>query len=377
MDSPAFARFPFTARLLQADLAAGQHLGGQLFLRREGEIVLDAAWGEAREGIPARPDTLFTWLSASKPIAAIGIARLWEADRLTLDQRVADFIPEFAQGGKEALTLAHLLTHTGGFRSADAVWNNATAAENLARAIAAPLEEGWVPGETAGYQMSASWYILGEVIRRLTGKPFEQWAREEIFLPLGMNHSWFAAPPEVYRGYGDRIGFLHNTALGRRDAHRFWDTEAAYGECVPGATGHGPVRELAHIYEMLAGGGEREGVRLLRPETVAHFTTRHRVGRFDLTFQHIVDWGLGIIVNSNRYGARTVPYGFGPHASEATFGHSGAQSSCAYYDPAQRLVAAWVLNGMPGEAPHRRRARDLNAALYEDLGLAVADAPTS
>ncbi len=316
--------------------------------------------------------TLMTWLSSSKPIAAIAIGRLFETGKLTLDQRVAEFIPFFGQGGKARLTLTHLLTHTCGFRSADSMWNRLTWEENIARACAAPLEPGWIPGETAGYQLTASWFILGEVVARVTGRPYQDWAREKIFLPLGMNDSWFALPAEGYRAYGDqgRIGWLHNMAEGRREPHRFWDTAEGYAQCSPGSSGHGPIRELARIYEMLGGGGIREGIRILEPETVALLTRRHRIGCYDLTFQHIVDWGLGIIVNSNRYGAGTVPYGFGPHSSEETFGHSGAQSSCAFYDPAHRLAVAWIVNGMPGEANHRRRSRALNAALYEDLELA-------
>jgi CubicO group peptidase (beta-lactamase class C family) len=90
---------------------------------------------------------------------------------------------------------------------------------------------------------------------------------------------------------------------------------------------------------------------------------------FDETFRHIMDWGLGFMVNSNRYGANTVPYGFGKHASDETFGHSGSQSSVAFADPTHRLVVAWVCNGMPGERKHQARAREINSAIYEDLNL--------
>ena len=367
-----FGRFPRTLRLLEQGGTAGHHSGAQFFLRLKGEIALDAAWGEAKEGVAMRTDTLMTWLSSSKPIAAIGIGQLLERGWLTLDQRVAEFVPEFAQGGKEAVTIEHLLTHTCGFRSADSMWSRLTPEENIARACAAPLEAGWVPGETAGYQLSASWFLLGAVIARLTGRRFEEWAREEVFTPLGMADSWFALGPDAYRAYSDsdRIGWLHSTSTGRIEPHRFWDSETGYAHCWPGSSGHGPIRELARIYEMFAGSGTREGVTILQPETVALLTRPRRVGKFDLTFQHVVDWGLGIIVNSNRYGAGTVPYGFGPHSSDAAFGHSGAQTSCGFCDPGHGLVAAWIVNGMAGEAVHRRRARAINAAIYEDLGLA-------
>ena len=366
--------FPRLLAALEEGRAQGHHPGAQVFVRHRGEIRLDAGWGEAVAGTPMTPDTLLTWLSNSKPVAAAAVLLLLEAGRVELGQKVADFVPEFARNGKEELTLLHLLTHTAGFRSADSMWNRLTHEEQIARACAAPLEAGWVPGETAGYQLSASWFVLGEIVERLAGVPFAEYVRREVFLPLGMDACRFQADPGTYRDYAEagRIGFLHNTAEGRRDAHRFWDTEEGYGRCWPGASGHGPIRELARFYEMLGGGGSREGVRVLKPETVALMTRRWREGKFDLTFQHKVDWGLGIIVDSNRYGANTVPYGFGPHSSDRTFGHGGAQSSCAFHDPEYDLTVAWAANGMPGEIVHRRRTRAVNAAIYEDLGLAQA-----
>jgi CubicO group peptidase (beta-lactamase class C family) len=98
-------------------------------------------------------------------------------------------------------------------------------------------------------------------------------------------------------------------------------------------------------------------------------TARHRVGMFNQTFKHVMDWGLGFIVNSNQYGADTVPYGYGPHASWRTFGHSGYQSSVAFADPKNELAVAIVFNGTPGEAAHDRRVRGVLRGLYEDLGL--------
>ena len=83
-----------------------------------------------------------------------------------------------------------------------------------------------------------------------------------------------------------------------------------------------------------------------------------------------MDWGLGIIIDSNRYGDDTVPYGYGRSSSPRTFGHGGSQSSIAFADPDCRLVVAAVFNGMPGEAKHDARMRAVLAALYEDLGLA-------
>ncbi len=121
---------------------------------------------------------------------------------------------------------------------------------------------------------------------------------------------------------------------------------------------------LARLYEALLDGGR--GV--VRPETVREFTRRQRTGLFDLTFRHAIDFGLGFILHSNRPGADLAPYGYGPHASEETYGHSGSQCSCGFADPARGLAVAWICNGLPGEPRHQRRQRAINAAIYEDLG---------
>jgi CubicO group peptidase (beta-lactamase class C family) len=144
----------------------------------------------------------------------------------------------------------------------------------------------------------------------------------------------------------------------------------------PASNGRGPIRELGRFYEMLLHGGCLRGAKhVLRPQTVEALVARHRTGMYDLTFKHVMDFGLGFIINSNQYGADTVSYGYGPHAGPRTFGHSGHQSSCAFCDPDDQLVVAWVCNGMPGEARHNQRQREINAAIYEDLHLAESRPP--
>ena len=120
---------------------------------------------------------------------------------------------------------------------------------------------------------------------------------------------------------------------------------------------------------MLVGRGTWNGVQILRPESVDLLTSRQRVGMFDQTFRHKIDWGLGFIVNSAKYGEQTVPYGFGRHASPRAFGHGGMQSSVGFGDPEFGLAGAVIFNGAPGEARHTKRIRLLMTALYEDLGL--------
>ncbi len=362
-------RLPSLCAAIERGMTAGLHIGAQLYVSRGSEVVADLAIGESRPGVMMSPETLMLWLSAGKPIAAAAILQLRDLGLCTLDNPVATHIPEFAAGGKEAITIRQLLTHTGGFRWVD-VGNALTPWDEIIRRICvARIERDWTPGARAGYHPYTSWYILGELVRRLDGRPFQEYVRDEIFLPLGMHNCWIGMSAEQYQAYGLRLGQMQNTERGEGAIHT-WSTPEGVTHCAPGGNGHGPMRELATFYETLLADGQRNGTCLLQPATVAEMISPERVGMLDETFKQKIDWGLGVILDSKHNGLVWVPYGYGRHASSRAFGHSGSQSSVAFADPEYGLVAAIVLNGTPGEARHQPRMREILECLYVDLGLA-------
>jgi CubicO group peptidase (beta-lactamase class C family) len=375
-DRPRLSR---TLSELEEQIAAGLALGGQLFVALADEIVADAAFGEARPGEPMRREHLMLWMSSSKPVAAVAVCQLWERGRLELDDPVARHIPEFAQGGKERVTVRHLLTHTGGLRMLDTGWPGAGWEGIVQRICAQRLEPRWEPGRKAGYHLASSWFILGELVRRLDGREFASYVREEIFVPLGAEDCWIGMPPERFDAYGPRIAPMYDTGKvspqdGGAPPPAPPDSGATAKDRLvvpsPGGNGCGPLRELARLYRMLAAGGQLDGRRLLRRETVEALAARHRVGMVDATFRARLDWGLGVIVNSAHYGEPGMPYGYGPFAGPRTYGHSGSRSSTAFADPEAGLVVALAVNGMPSDEVHRQRFERLTSALYLDLDLA-------
>lgn len=366
---------PRTVRTIEEGMAAGLHVGAQVYVSLRAEPVTDFGLGEARPGVPMTADSMMIWFSSTKPVAAVAVAQLWERDLLDLDDPVARHIPEFAANGKEGVTVRHVLTHTGGFRFADADRSGANRGpfvaswdEIVARICAARLERDWTPGLRAGYHPTAGWFVLGELVRRLDGRPFERYVREEIFQPLGMYDSWVGMPPERYRAYGDRIGVMHAVEKdGVLRPRPFIDSEAACAQCVPGGGGRGPMRELGRFYEMLLARGAWNGLRILSPQTVEALTARHRVRMFDETFRvDALDWGLGCMIDYVQYGR---------HCSPRAFGHGGARSSVGFADPEHGLAVAVVTNGMPDPERHYRRFEAIVSAIYEDLGLAEPGAP--
>jgi len=368
------ARFPRASEIIEQGIADRLHIGAQIYVSRNLQTLADTGIGSAAPGRPMSADHILVWLSAGKPFAAVAIGQLWERGLLELDDRVADHLPAFGNRGKENITLRQLLTHTCGFRWANSASSSPWEAI-IERICAAPLEPHWIPGRTAGYHAFTSWYILGELVRLIDPqhRPYDQYVREEIFEPLGMQNSWFSMTPEQVERDADRISLLIATNDSPVRPLQF-DRPENSSRCVPGASGRGPMRELGRFYEMLLRRGVSQNdsansKRILLPQTVEALIARHRTGIFDLTFKHMVDWGLGFVINSAQYGEETVPYGFGPHASPRTFGHAGNQSSIGMADPDNHLVIALVFNGMPGEEAHQKRMRAALRAIYEDLQL--------
>ena len=365
---------PRTSSVIQAGIERGLHSGFQIFVSLRGDVIADTGVGEAGlsdENGPPRPmtaNTLVLWLSAGKPLTATAVLQLVESKRLELDTAVASAIPEFASGGKESITLRHLLTHTGGFRNVETGWPTTNWDEAVSRVCAAPLEEGWQIGETAGYHPSSSWFILGEIIARVSERSFSAYLREKICEPLGMLDTWNGMPPEFRSQNEERLGGHFQRERGRTEMLP-WHDELHCAAASPGVNTRGPIRELGQFYESLLAGLCDDECPILSQESVSLLTGRHREGAFDETLRHQVDFGLGVIVNSNRYRADTVPYGFGRFCSMDTFGHGGAQSSIGFADRQNELVVAWAANVRAGEGQHQRRNREINSAIYEDLGL--------
>lgn len=364
-------------QLINQGIEDNLHRGAQVCVSQRGAVVAELALGYASQDRPMTRDSIALWMSSGKPITATAIMQLVERGEIELDEAVGHYIPLFASHGKSYITVRHLLTHTAGIRSARFKFPQDDWDSIIAAICDAKPE--WEAGEAGGYHAQTTWFLLGELVHLVDGRGIDQYVREEIFLPLGMNDSWLGMPAKVYRDaeQAGRILDMPNTAAGQPKPAPMtsvdWSTRPR-----PGGNCMGPIRELVSFYEMLLQGGQRNGIRILQPDTVAQMTSRQRADMFDQTFKQTVDWGLGLAINSAHHAPPTpdgntawhrIPYGYGPHASRQSFGHGGAQSSIAFADPQHQLAAAIVLNGMPGEAKHQQRINPILEALYEDAML--------
>lgn len=345
------------------------HTGVQVYVSKGGDVLLDEGFGTAKPGVPMTSSTVMLWRSAGKPLTAVAIMRLVEAGKLSLDSQICEVLPRCGSTLAGRTTIKQLLTHTSKITVAPTGWPQKTTTEIIQTALQSQLDNSEV---TAAYQPQITWFVLGEILRNAMGADtFAEAVREAVLSPIGLADVWCGVPTSDASQLNDRLPTIFERVKGNLAESEYssgdWLTQPS-----PGGNFRGPVSQLGRFYELLASGGKTQnGVQVLDSKTIRDMTSRHRAGQFDQTLQHIVDYGLGLIVNSNHHGAATVPYGFGRYSSDDSFGHGGAQCSIGFYDPKQKLVVAWAANGFCGEGQHQRRNRAINQAIYEDLGLAA------
>ncbi len=362
--------FPLITSAIQDGIDRQLHTGVQIYVSLDSAVVVDSAIGEAAPGRAMTATTLMPWRSAGKPLTACLVMQCIEMHRLDFSTRMAELLHEFSDTDKADVTIFDLLTHQSGFPQSETGWPVNDWDESIRRILNTPrqLETG-----TAAYHPQSSWFLLGEILRRLdsSGSParFSEILQSRLLNPLSMNNTTCAFEAESVTSLAALLPIVYERDKGQLVESNFggapWITQPS-----PGASLRGPMRELGRFYEMLQRGGQSQsGLQLVSTATIQQTTARHRAGKFDETFQHTVDFGLGVLCNSNRYGVETVPYGFGRYCSESTYGHGGSQCSMGFCDPERQLVVAWSANGFCGEAQHQRRNRMINNAIYQDLGL--------
>jgi CubicO group peptidase (beta-lactamase class C family) len=279
--------------------------------------------------------------SATKGVTATCAHRLVERGLLDLDAPVAAYWPEFAQAGKGEITVRMVLSHQAGLPwataryPADKRFDWPTVTEALARS--APVFE---PGSRSEYHGGTFGYLVGEVLRRVDGRPLDTFFREEIGEPLGADFHFRVRPDDDHRcaemtGQEDMVGGSNSRA---------W-RDAGDGSATSFSTADG----LARVYAALALGEELDGVCVLEPETIDAARQEQKLANADGTSG---DFGLGYQLLWKVY----------PGLPPGTFGHTGMGGCIGFADPAARLGFGFVMNHMG-----RNGAAHLIGALYRSL----------
>ena len=304
-------------------------------------------------GKVSRPDASVCWYSAGKPVISVGVLKLLEKKPELWDLALEKTLPELQGSFFGNLRLFEILTHQTGLRFAQL---DLLAEENAifrTLAQAKPSDGQLLPGQPA-YDPRGGWWLLGQWLSRHSGRSWQDYLHESILEPAGSGQMFFTQKSREAE-----------VAMEEWTNNR-WERAPIMPEL---GNLSGSSQALARFYRTLMAGSvnPETGKRILQPESMEKFLHRWRKGLKDLTFLHPVDFGLGVILDSNCYGASTVPYGFGTTSSEQTFGHGGSRSSIGFADPSADLVVACCLIGQVSEPRHQARMRELLDLLRSEL----------
>jgi CubicO group peptidase (beta-lactamase class C family) len=350
----------FTAApMALAGLLDGGDVGGAVAVFVDGEPVVDV-WGgfaDADRTIPWQRDTITGVFSVTKTMTALCALLLADRGDLDLDAPVGRYWPEFAAAGKEKVLVRHLLAHTAGLPDWDGPieelydWPAATA-----RLAAQALE--WEPGSAAGYHSLTQGFLVGEVVRRITGRTVGEFFAAEVAGPLGADFSIglpaeqdsrvaLAVPPpsrdEDYAASAPGNAAAPGTAVRVRDGNSVAWRRAQ----IPAAGGFGNARSVALVQSVLACGGAVRGVRLLSPAGCSRAREEQFSGE-DRRLGMPIRWGLGYGLFGN------------------SFGWGGWGGSLVMIDPDARMVVAYVTNQMR-EPAEDTRGLELVMAAYDGV----------
>jgi len=350
-------------------LDVGLHHGAQLAVYVDGELAVDFAGGvDGPDGDETTPETRHLIFSCTKPYAGVGLHQLIEAGKADYDDPVVDHWPEFAEAGsrKAEITIRHVLSHTAGipygeFDQAVDQWGDWDAVVAAMEAIEPVFE----PGEQPAYHTFNYGWLVGELIRRISGHPIEEYVDEHVFGPLGLDDTSIGlrgdADPDAVAGLSGFEAFdrcrdpgegLDNPAS---DAAALFNQPEVQRAVIPAANGIGTARDMARFYACIANGGTLDGTRLLAEATVQDATTTHAETDSDGTLSRPARYGLGFWTGGLANDM------FGSVSRERMFGHAGLGSIFAWGDPELDVGFAYVTNGIREESyEHAARVSGLS-----------------
>ncbi len=345
--------------LFNEQIEQGLHPGAAMAVYRHGKLVLDLHGGMAdvEAGKPVNEDTMFVIFSSTKPLAAFCWHILWERGQLEMGDWIADRWPEFRAGGKEDVTVKHILTHTGGFPDTppELTPDKLIDWDACVSAVAkAPLR--FRPGEAIAYHSLNFGWVVGEVLRRVDGRTISQFLREEVTGPLGMKDMYLGLPATEE----ERVAKLYvSEEIETPEVVAVFNQPAVHQAVIPAANGISTARDLARFYAMLGMAGELDGVEVIRSGVIRYVAAVQEEGRDVLSDQE-VKLGLGFAVDDPRMGSQRSSGRY-----NHSIGHSGFGSSIGWVDLAERLAVAIITNGVRGDESNEERLKALSEAVRD------------
>jgi CubicO group peptidase (beta-lactamase class C family) len=335
-------------------LVEARGAAAQLCVLRDGEVLLDLATG-------CRADDLFWIFSASKPYVAMLVHLLVQRGDLSLDDPVAAHWPEFGQRGKERITIRHVLCHRAGIPVARSVLADGWTMPDWAASVGhiARATPRFPAGQVPAYHIVSYGFILGEVVRRVTGVPVDAALRTLLLHPLGLTDTRLGLPPALW----PRHVPIHGTGAAGLTGRAFFNRRRTRQAVIPAAGVSTTARDLAEFYRVLLGGVELDGVRVLKPETVEEARRPSSDGEVDRFIRLPIRWAQGFQLGGpGSEGGWRRP--MGQHSSPLTFGHNGSNCCIGWADPTRGVAFAYLTNLLvPGHEGARHLSDVADAVL--------------
>lgn len=375
--APSGARFDGMAAVVEEAMAARLLPGAVVLVGRGGEVLYEKAFGQRAVSPAAEPmtaDTIFDLASLTKVIATTtSIMRLVEQGRVRLNDPVAAFVPGFERYGKDAITVRHLLTHVSGLRpDVDLAepWKGYETAIDLA------CEEVPIAPPGARFVYSdINFFLLGHIVSRVSGVGLDEYARREIFAPLGMHDTMFNPPAGVVPRIAPTercepmAAWPCNTPSAAPLRGIVHDPTARRMGGVAGHAGlFSTAHDLARFARMLVDGGRLGSARVLSPLTVAKMTSPATPA--GMTSVRGLGWDIDTSYSANR--GELLPIG--------SFGHTGFTGTSMWIEPRSKLFVIFLSSrlhpdGKGDVTALRGRVATVAAAAIDDVRL--GDEPSS
>ena len=352
-------------------LDVGLHHGAQLAVYVDGELAVDFAGGTTGpDGGETTSDTRHLIFSCTKPYAGVGLHQLIEDGKADLDDPVVDHWPAFADAGtqKATITIRQVLSHTAGipygeFDDAADQWGDWDAVVEAMEGIDPVFE----PGEQPAYHTFNYGWVVGELIRRISGQPVDEYVDEHVFDPLDMEQSAIGLAHDEEDDVATLSGFEmfdrcrdagEGLGIPASESAAAFNEESVRRAVIPAANGIGTAREMARFYACIANGGELGGTRLLEEDTVAEATRTHAETGSDGTLSRPARYALGFWTGGLANDM------FGSFSRERMFGHAGLGSIFGWGDPELNVGFAYVTNGIREESwEHAARVGEISDAV--------------
>jgi CubicO group peptidase (beta-lactamase class C family) len=344
----------------------GLHPGAQLCVYYLGEPVIELVGGlDSPGGRPVTPQTLYQIRSTTKALTTIAMLILFEKHRFAFEDPVAKYWPAFGNNGKQAITIAHIMSHSAGIPDGPMIPPDKMGDRKAVAAAVEAMKPIWTPGTANGYHAATFGWVLDELVYRWEGRNISRFIDEEVIKPLGLKDIFIGLPPREFPRMAKM--FVEGGVRERQDTRArfsdFLNTPEGMGLPLAWVGGVSTARDLAYLMNILAYEGTFASRTFFTKQTQEKATQPQNPPEVnDRRLTLPIRWGLGFILG-------TTPRVYGDRLNPRVVGHAGGSACLAWSDPDLKLSVAFLTNKMTDMNTTFERFRLIGNKVYGCLNV--------